>query len=165
MPLSVVVGIPVYKKIISYLERIALIQVDRVLFDYKKVFIAPESLSFDYGFGYDVIKFPDRYFVSTESYSELLMSEMFYKRISEFEFLLIYQLDAFVFFDSLKEFCSLGYDYIGAPVKSEDWKYFHVGNGGLSLRNIKKCMEVLRYKKEVIRKKAVAGNADEDHTH
>ena len=75
------------------------------------------------------------------------------------EYILIYQLDAFVFKDELKEWCQKGYDYIGAPwiatIENTIWlKYFNivarkfrsknknnreqiffkVGNGGFSLR-------------------------------
>ena len=34
----------------------------------------------------------------------------------EYQYMLIYQLDAFVFEDKLDYFCELGYDYIGIPV-------------------------------------------------
>ncbi len=39
----------------------------------------------------------------------------FYKTFTAYEYILIYQLDAFVFCDALKEWCAKGYDYIGAP--------------------------------------------------
>ena len=130
MTRTVVVGIPVYKDNISDFERIALRQADRVLSAYKKVFIAPNSLSFDYGFSYNIVRFPDRFFSSTASYSELLMNPNFYQIFATYNYLLIYQLYAFVFYDSLQEICAWGYDYIGAPLRGTDWYLFHVGNGG-----------------------------------
>jgi len=44
-----------------------------------------------------------------------MMSPAFYDAFKAFDYILIYQLDAFVFRDELEYFCSLGYDYIGAP--------------------------------------------------
>lgn len=40
----------------------------------------------------------------------------FYRRFGKYKYMLIYQLDAFVFSDKLLDFCEMGYDYIGAPV-------------------------------------------------
>ena len=98
-------------------------------------------------------------FQNIEGYNELLLSSLFYERFLDSEYILIYQLDAFVFKDELKEWCQKGYDYIGAPwiasLKKSFWaKNFHliakkfrskkkndreqifykVGNGGFSLR-------------------------------
>ena len=79
----------------------------------------------------------------------------FYETFLECEYILIYQLDAFVFSDKLKYFCSLGYDYIGAA-----WPYMwgttvrkavenkniilHSGNGGLCLRKVRSCYNLLQ---------------------
>lgn len=46
-----------------------------------------------------------------------MLSAEFYDRFAAYEYVLIYQLDAFVFADRLAEFCQMGYDYIGAPVR------------------------------------------------
>jgi hypothetical protein len=43
------------------------------------------------------------------------LSEEFYQAFTDFEFMLIYQLDAFVFRDELADWCRSGYEYIGAP--------------------------------------------------
>ena len=63
---------------------------------------------------------------------------------------LIYQLDAFVFYDALEIFCSLGYDYIGAPWPYYTWRSFihdktpRVGNGGFSLRKVEKFYKIVK---------------------
>lgn len=149
---KVIIGIPVYCPKLSVTEKIALEQVIEILKNYKIVFIAPNSLDFDYHHNFEIIRFHDDYFTSRESYSELLLSEEFYLRIQNYKYLLIYQLDAFVFMDKLNYFCDLGYDYIGAPQKGHDWRLFQVGNGGLSLRNIKKSLETVRNKETIIKK-------------
>ena len=94
-----------------------------------------------------------------EGYNELLLSALFYERFLDSEYILIYQLDAFVFKDELTEWCKKGYDYIGAPwIASEKktiWSrsfhsiarkfrskkkndreqiFYKAGNGGFSLR-------------------------------
>jgi hypothetical protein len=64
--------------------------------------------------------------------------------------MLIYQTDAFVFRDDLDHWCSLGYDYIGAPwfqgwgIPTPDGKIIGVGNGGFSLRRINSVLKGLQ---------------------
>ena len=150
-----VIGIPIYKEVLTSFEEISLQQIDHVMHAWKKVFIAPQSMNFNYGENYadyEIFRFDDRYFESTSSYSELLLTEDFYKRFNESNYILIYQLDAFVFSDRLKEFCDLGYDYIGAPANGGNWSKYHVGNGGFSLRNIQQCISVVRNKNAIINK-------------
>lgn len=60
-------------------------------------------------------EFPDEFFRSVDGYNRLLLSDFFYARFARYEYMLIYQLDAFVFSDQLLSWCSRGYDYIGAP--------------------------------------------------
>ena len=147
---QVVVVVPVYKQVLSDLERISLLQLNKVLGSYPKVFVAPESLDFDYGVlsdGYGIERFPDGYFSGIDTYSQLMLSEKFYCRFAEYEYMLLYQLDAFVFADRLSEFCAMGFDYIGAPVYrfTPHWHAIHcsVGNGGFSLRKIQAAICML----------------------
>ena len=149
---TVIVGIPVYKECLSDLEKISLAQVKKILKKHKIVFIAPRGLQSVYMEGYDVFRFSDSFFCNRETYSELLLDEKFYEKFREYKYLLIYQLDAFVFKDELMKFCTMGYDYIGAPVTGGDWRKFHVGNGGFSLRNIKKTIAMVRRKEEIKKK-------------
>ena len=59
--------------------------------------------------------FEDEYFYNLNGYNKLLISTQFYKRFTKFEYILVHQLDAFVFRDELDQWARLGYDYIGAP--------------------------------------------------
>lgn len=59
--------------------------------------------------------FNEQYFDSRKSYNELMLSVDFYRSFREYQYMLIYQLDAFVFEDQLEYWCNKGYDYIGAP--------------------------------------------------
>ncbi|MBR3306730.1 MAG: hypothetical protein IKI75_05695 [Lachnospiraceae bacterium] len=148
--------IPVYQKKLNVFERISLLQVFKVLENYPISIVAPESLDIDlsnYGINvkaYTIERFKDDYFINTESYSCLCLEEEFYNRFLQWDYLLIHQLDAFVFSDRLDEFVNMGYDYYGAAVSNVHWKDYHVGNGGLSLRQIKKTISVIQNKDSIM---------------
>ena len=149
---EVIIVVPIYNEKLTTLEQISLQQLFKVLGKYKIVFMAPQGLAFTYNNNCEVISFPNEFFVSKETYSDLLMTVNFYETFIEYKYLLIYQLDAFVFSDKLQYFCDLGYDYIGAPLIGPDWRLFHVGNGGFSLRNIGKSLKMIRQKEAIIKK-------------
>lgn len=74
-------------------------------------------------------------------YNKLKLSDFFYSLFEEFDYLLTYELDAFVFKDEIDFWCAKKYDYIGAPWflgydKSVSNEMIGVGNSGFSLRNI-----------------------------
>ena len=155
-----VVVIPIYRENLKLSEKAALEQVRRVLGAYDICFMAPERMKkFLESKGVRAEYWPDACFVSTRTYSHLLLTDEFYSRFAGYEYMLLYQLDAFVFFDKLQEFCSLGYDYIGAPMPQwTGWRHKKVGNGGLSLRKISACLEVTRNKQEIYKQ---TGRGDE----
>jgi hypothetical protein len=116
---QVAVVIPFYKNDLSAYELIALEQCFKVLSAYPVIAIMPQSLvlppqAVKLPFS-GVISFDDEYFSSVEAYNRLMMDEKFYKQFLVYEYILIYQLDAFVFKDELKYWCTQHYDYIGAP--------------------------------------------------
>ena len=148
---KVVVVIPIYKEKLNDLEKISLAQVFDVLGAYDIYFVAPEGLDYDYRGDAKEKTFPKKFFESVSSYNEFMLCADFYEAFSEYEFMLIYQLDAFVFEDRLEEFCGLEYDYIGAPwlcgwfyYKDADHVVWNVGNGGFSLRKISAFVKALR---------------------
>lgn len=157
---KVVIVIPIYKTELTLAETISVKQAYKILRVFDIVFVAPNTLNFDYSSVCEITskwkieRFDDRYFVDVYGYSELLLSVDFYKRFIHYDYMLIYQLDAFVFSNELLEFCDLGYDYIGAPVsrKVANWRSIgaRVGNGGFSLRKIQSAINVLNYKEEII---------------
>jgi hypothetical protein len=153
---KVIIIVPIYKIDLSDKEKVALEQVEKILWKYPICFIIPEKLNLHYQ-GYPNVKieaFNDTFFNSTHTYSELLMSELFYERFRQYTYMLIYQLDAFVFSDRLEEFCALAYDYIGAPMPKNfpgDWHNLgaSVGNGGFSLRKIESVLSVVKIKEQI----------------
>src|ERR1700744_1519211 len=112
------VVIPVYKTQLSAYEKVSLKQCKDILGDHPVIFAKPVSLNID-GLisvtGFQSVSFDDHYFESVHGYNELMMAEEFYKSFSDYEYILIYQLDAFVFSDQLDYWCDQDYDYIGAP--------------------------------------------------
>lgn len=147
--------IPIYKTVLNDREKISLLQALKVLGRYDIIIVAPEKLKIENANKYCRIeRFPTKYFQSVDAYNNLMLSVFFYERFAEYEYILIYQLDAFVFSNKLSFFCEKGYDYIGAP-----WLYgiFHyideshciwrVGNGGLSLRKVSSFIRILEEKK------------------
>jgi hypothetical protein len=151
------VAIPIYKTIPNDLEVASLMQCFKVLHKHPIIFFAPQSLNTKpyqdllKKFGEFVVeRFEDKYFVNLPAYNKLLLKDTFYKRFNNFNYILIYQLDAWVFDDELSAWCQTGYDYIGAPWFSSDnppdglSHFMGVGNGGFSLRKIDKHLKVLR---------------------
>ena len=111
-------------------------------------------------------RFEDFYFEGIKGYNQLLLSKKFYKRFSTFDYILIHQLDAFLFKEQLEFWCDQNYDYIGAPwlrddrflakllrsekVRNRNIVFNKVGNGGLSLRKVKTFNRFIAEQGEII---------------
>lgn len=148
--------IPVYKEVPDKNEERSLIQVFKVLKEFNFCLVCSDNLNIAYY--YDIANlhqvdmvittFHPNYFANLTGYNKLLLSLDFYKRFISFKYILIYQLDAWVFRDELNYWCQQNYDYIGAP-----WIYKNiegdrifagVGNGGFSLRKVHSHIKALK---------------------
>lgn len=134
--------------------------------------LAPEGLNLSAyeKYGYAAVRVGSHWLKSTDSYSRLMMNPEFYGReeFNAFETMIVCQTDVLLLrpWDAELEQMARQYDYIGAPwpegteLYSRMFKgvslvkrFLHprmcyVGNGGLSLRNIPKTIELLnRYEK------------------
>jgi hypothetical protein len=163
------VVIPIYKNNLNGDESRALQQCCKILFRYPIVIVKPESLNIHAILqAYPQLEtenFDDDFFTNLEAYNVLMLSPLFYKRFLDCEYILIYQLDAYVFGDELEDWCRKSYDYIGAPwiTRGMFWKelgdffrkrvglkekirygdcFFEVGNGGFSLRRTQTFYEI-----------------------
>jgi hypothetical protein len=93
--------------------------------------------------------FAPKSFANITGYNQLMISKEFYERFASYDYMLTYQLDAFIFKDELAQWCSLGYSYIGAPwfegyePNGKGNALWKVGNGGFTLRKISSCLRVL----------------------
>lgn len=180
---KVTVVVPCYKPELSEYERVSFNQLCKVLGHYHITVIKPQSLQLpELISGSDCVDsvecFDDGYFAGRISgYNRLMMSSEFYSRFSNSEYILIYQLDAYVFRDELAQWCDKGYDYVGAPwllkpiykfplFRFTSWvkrKYcdfmkrpngqitrYKVGNGGLSLRRVDSHLNAVEKLSEVV---------------
>lgn len=116
--------------------------------------------------------FPRKYFCNVQSYSRLLLSPLFYLKFIRYRYMCIIQPDALILGTGkqLEDWANLQYDYVGAPWKKSiflhrfepgdhfwilelfpgikeklmgNGSWCHVGNGGLSLRNIRSTIKLL----------------------
>lgn len=183
-PYPVAVVIPIYKSVLSEYEAIALDRVFKVLSDHPLKIVAPEGLLLNHPRlkATKIEFFEASYFQGREGYNRLMLSPEFYRRFLSYQYILIYQLDAFVFQDDLLSWCEKKFDYIGAPWHDQQWlmgwseraslarKVFkklniplinRVGNGGLSLRNVRSSFFAsLMFAKPAKRWLAKTGNED-----
>jgi hypothetical protein len=165
---KVKIVIPLYKSDLNEQEQLALSQCCKILARYPICMAKPKSLDVSSLIEQypmvEVENFSDGYFKNKESYNQLMLSSGFYERFLAYDYILIHQLDAFVFKDELEYWCNKGFDYIGAPwiINPEHtrihYKFFSllkyryykiinkpfkqkiiggkVGNGGFSLRKV-----------------------------
>jgi len=155
------VVIPIYKKELNKYEILSLNQCCNILKKHLIIFVTHKDLDCklynnicqNHNISYKYEYFSKKYFKNIYGYNALMLSKSFYKRFLDYLYILIYQLDAFVFRDELEYWCNKGYDYIGAPWleinKSEPIVNFvnqvTIGNGGFSLRNTKKSIDKLKW--------------------
>ncbi len=150
------VVIPVYKTELSAYERISLSQCIKVLGAYDIYVVLPEGLENTFKssmyFRDERLKyktFKDTFFTDIPAYNRLMKSPAFYGAFLDYEFLLIHQLDAFVFSDELEQWCNLNFGTIGAPLfEGHDFAekgsmIVGQGNGGFCLRKVRACYDVV----------------------
>ncbi len=116
---DIAVVIPIYKETITELEIVALTQCMKVLSSHEIIIIAPVNIKIDnykkYLVEYSVKYLPEYHFKSHHNYDRMMLSKDFYYEFIRYKYILIYQLDAYVFSDKLVEWCQYGFDYVGAP--------------------------------------------------
>jgi hypothetical protein len=188
---QVAITVPIYKVAIDDIELVSLTRCLKILHRFKIIFFAPQSLNVELyekfcagKVNFSIERFADYYFEDIDCYNKLMLSTHFYKRFLPYKFILIYQLDAFVFKDELLYWCDQNYDYIGAPHVPHNnlpgemrflknyktllrfaerflnikHKISNVGNGGLSLRKTKSLYYLLKILKN--QSKKWTGNED-----
>lgn len=159
--------VPIHKVVLNKNERKALEQCELVLNKYSKAIVCPLTIVSEIRYKFphwEVIPFHDKYFKGIEGYNSLMLLKEFYSTFAKYKYILIYQLDAWVFRDELSTWCQKNYDYIGAPwlLKPKYYNFFpklflhakaiiykmqgkpfrklivgdKVGNGGFSLRKV-----------------------------
>jgi hypothetical protein len=135
------------REVLSEDEQTSLRHLVHHLGHHDKFAVAPEGLK-AIPRGFAVKRFGRRFFGSAEAHCRLMLSEEFYTAFTEYEYILLYHLDALALSDRLAEWCEADYDYIGAPwLRCPDSPWVdrpRVGNGGFSLRRVEAFLRVLR---------------------
>jgi hypothetical protein len=139
--------IPIYRQIPLEFEMISLKQCCKILADYQMIIITYETLNLaeyikifgEQKIKYKIEYFPEKYFDGIDGYNTLMFSDKFYKRFLDYEYILIYQLDAYVFSPDLDYWLKQSYDYIGGPTFNEirhtlKLKWTGHFNGGFCIR-------------------------------
>ena len=130
-----------------------------MLQDYLISFVIPESISSDMvgnflinfsdsKFKYQIVKIKSSFLDSISSYNKLLLSTYFYDFFEGYDYILIAQLDVWIFRNNLNFWLDQQYSFVGAPIvdvvnsTQHDLKFI-VGNGGLSLRRVSHMQKIL----------------------
>ena len=163
--MKVSIVIPIYQNTLADFELKSLKQCVNLLGDFEICIIKPISLELEGPLSnpkFRVESFENFYFKGISGYNKLLHALEFYQRFANSEYMLIYQLDAFVFKNDLQYWCDQEFDYIGAPwistpntlfnrflrlfdskkKKERAQIFYKVGNGGLSLRKVSTFIDV-----------------------
>jgi glycosyltransferase involved in cell wall biosynthesis len=158
-----VIIIPTHKSDMSSEEKLSFLNTLRVLRDWDIVLLIPLDISSEeylalakeVGKSIKVVVTRPGWLGSLKNYNDMALSPDFYRIFEGYKYLLICHLDAWIFYDSLQSWIDKGYDYIGAPwflpkglkpAPLEEAMLPRGGNGGLSLRNIKKMSDLLTQK-------------------
>lgn len=140
-----VVVIPIHSDCPTAYELISFEQCFKILHQHEIKIIAPLGINLDKYRAiisvFDVIFIDPIWQSSIENYNKLKLSSYFYKLFNDFDFLLTYELDAFIFKDEVVYWCEKNFDYIGAPWflgfdQANTNEIIGVGNSGFSLRKI-----------------------------
>lgn len=162
---SVAVVVPIYKAEINADEAKSLESICRVLAARDIIVVKPRGLDLSALLapypGIRQIEFDPSFFQGIRGYNRLMTSAAFYDTFAAYQYILIAQLDTYIFRDDLDTWCARGFDYVGAPwlrrtvnrfppmlwikriedalrrrkgLYSKTALYNRVGNGGLSLR-------------------------------
>lgn len=150
---TVVILIFSHKDELEHYEKISLRQCYRILGKHPIRLVCPKGTKtncYKEIIPFLEVDFVDPEWMSTyEMYNRLKISPFLYRLYQDYEFILTYELDAFVFRDELEYWCSKEYDYIGSPwfeghgKAAERSPLAGVGNSGFSLRRVDKCLKSL----------------------
>ena len=179
---EIAIVVPIYKLPLSSDDKTCLNQLFKVMTGYDIIAIYPKSLDLnDICLEYPLlIKLPMEsfHFSSLRSYNKLVLSSTFYDAFSNYKYILINQLDTYIFSDELCQWANSGFDYVGAPFVPDKDKYwnwlrrlwckinfslrryngtnphhsqwYQVGNGGLCLRNVSKFQTITKkYRQQI----------------
>ena len=171
------VVIPHHRETFTQNEEVTLVNITSKLADWSIYLVVPDNLNLNniymtlkrIGRNVRIIQIRHEYLSSWRNYNRFCINAEFYKLFNAYKYMLLCQLDVWIFKDTLQYWLDKNYDYIGAPWPSSKSKkkilriwdkllslllvlrisqfnpeYVPVGgNGGLSLRNINAHIKIL----------------------
>lgn len=156
--MSSIVVVPLYESVPDKWQRLSFEQCCRVLGNHPICIATHKDVDIiqyqNIAAKYDIVihkeNFAAQFFESISGYNQMMLDKHFYQRFAKYQYMLIYQLDAWVFRDELDEWCDKGYDYIGAPwieknASGQPIGLEGIGNGGFSLRRTQHFIDVLSH--------------------
>ena len=157
---SKIILIPIYKSFPDPNEKMSFNQCITILKKHRICIVSHNDLDISYytdllisaSADFTVKYFDRSFFENLTGYNKLMLSFDFYHSFKEYDYMLIYQLDAWVFRDEFDYWCEKEYDYIGAPwfenhgSFEEGNKHWVAGNGGFSLRRIPSFINLFKNK-------------------
>lgn len=177
---SAIVLVPIYKPLLDALEQYSLDVSFAALKGRQIRFIGPHGLDFSYYAerypGIPLAAYDPAFFASIQGYNRLLLNADFYRQFAADEFMLILQTDAVVLRDELDYWCGQPFDYVGAPWPDGVELFVNlgcfegdkgrrvramVGNGGLSLRRIHKCVALIQEFPEAVEYFSLSGSSED----
>lgn len=141
----VAVVVPFYSPVLSKDDRVSLLSFRRHLSGFDRILLSPEGLDVSAAVaddaGLKVEYFPRQHFSSWAAYNLFCRLPAFYERFLSYEYILIAQLDAYVFRNELDAWCDRGFGYLGTPWPGNRKRAWHLafsysGGGGFCLRRV-----------------------------
>jgi len=149
----VIVVIISHKPVLTDVERISLRQCVAILGHHPITFVCPDGLDTSWyrTFVPEVpFHFVDRRWLESYAmFNTFKISPYLYDKYRDYEYILFYEPDSFVFSDELIFWCNQGLDYIGAPwfdglAQPKSQTIIGAGNGGFSLRKVSTHLRIAR---------------------
>jgi len=127
-------------------EQVSMRHLRRHLDHYDKFLLVPKGMRVRMD-GFRIMELDRRHFGSAANHNRMLYRTDFWEKFADYEYVLMYHLDALVFSDRLLEWCGKGLDYIGSPFlicKDAPWvREERCGNGGFALYRVPSVLKVL----------------------
>jgi hypothetical protein len=142
----VAIMVPLPSPQLSEDDRISMRHLRKHLGGYDKFLLVPQGMRADLE-GFSVVELDRGHFGSAKNHNRMLYRTDFWEHFADYEYVLMYHLDALVFSDQLQEWCDRGLDYIGSPFlqcADAPWvREERVGNGGFALYRVPSVLKVL----------------------
>jgi hypothetical protein len=127
-------------------EEVSMSHLRKYLDHYDKFLLVPKGMDARME-GFRVMELDRRHFGSAANHNRMLYRTDFWEKFADYEYVLMYHLDALVFSDQLQDWCARGLDYIGAPFlicADAPWvRVERCGNGGFALYRVPSVLKVL----------------------